>query len=46
MMTGVLAVLKVHEQFGIDKTALWQLSEHFYDQALLNAMGKAGDDNG
>lgn len=46
MMTGVLAVLKAHEQFGGDKTALWELSEKFYDQALLNAMGKAGDDNG
>ena len=46
MMTGVLTVLKAHEQFGIDKTALWELSEKFYGQALLNATGKAGDDNG
>ena len=45
MMTGVLTVLKAHEQFGIDKTALWQMSEYFYDQALLIATGKAGDDN-
>lgn len=46
LMTGVLTVLKAHEQFGVDKTALWQLSEHFYDQALLDAMGKAVDENG
>lgn len=46
MMTGVLIVLKVHEQFGVDKTALWQLSEQIYDQALLDATGKAGDENG
>ena len=46
VMTGVLTVLKVHEQFGVDKAALWQLSEHFYDQALLDATGKAVDENG
>lgn len=45
-MTGVLTALKAHEHFGVDKAALWELSEKFYDQALLNAMGKAGDDNG
>ena len=46
VMVGVLTVLKAHEQFGGDKTALWQLSEQFYDQALLDATGKAGDENG
>lgn len=46
VMTGVLTVLKAREQFGVDKAALWQLSEHFYDQALLDATGNAGDENG
>lgn len=46
VMVGVLTVLKAHEQFGVDKTDLWQLSEQFYDQALLDATGKAGDENG
>ena len=45
-MVGVLTVLKAHEQLGVDKTALWQLSEQIYDQSLLDATGKAGDENG
>lgn len=46
VMTVCLTVLKAHEQLGVDKAALWQLSDHFYDQALLDATGKAGDENG